>query len=208
LLDPNNLPPYVTRIKYTEGAMDYPATRKEAKAIGATHYFTGEPCVRGHVALRKTKGACVECLKEDWAVDNARRAQLPKSEAAKAAGRRYYEQNRELVKARAAERPAATKRAYRKVWKQNHPELVQASANAWKRRARHATPNWLTSEQKQQIRALYLAARDLTRRTKVKHVVDHIVPLRSTEVCGLHVPWNLQILTHVDNCAKSNKLLP
>jgi hypothetical protein len=208
LLDPDNSPPYVTRIKYTEGKMDYPTTRKAAKAAGATHYFTGEPCVRGHVALRKTKGACVECLKEDWAMDNARRAQLPKSEAAKAAGRRYYEQNRELVKARAAERPAEERRRARKTWKVRNPEAAQVSANAWKRRAREAAPQWLTPEQKSEIAAIYAKARTMTKLTGVKHAVDHIVPLRSTEVCGLHVPWNLQILTHVDNCAKSNKLLP
>ncbi len=39
-----------------------PKTRAEAKATGATHYFTGEPCKHGHIAPRKTKGACVECL--------------------------------------------------------------------------------------------------------------------------------------------------
>lgn len=68
-------------------------------------------------------------------------------------------------------------------------------------------PRWLTAEHKAQIRAMYLAARKLTKDTGIKHVVDHIVPLRSEVVCGLHVPWNLQILTHNVNCAKSNKLL-
>jgi 5-methylcytosine-specific restriction endonuclease McrA len=187
--------------------MNYPATRKEAKATGASHYFTGEPCVRGHVAPRKTKGACVECLKEDWAVDNARRAQLPKSEAAKDAGRRYYEKNKALVVAKAAERPAEERRRARKTWKLRNPEAAQVSANAWKRRARDASPPWLTLEQKAEIAAIYAKARAMTKMSGVKHAVDHIVPLRSPEVCGLHVPWNLQILTHTDNCAKSNKLI-
>jgi hypothetical protein len=44
-----------------------PKTRAEAKATGAKHYFTGEPCKHGHIALRKTKGACIECLKVEWA---------------------------------------------------------------------------------------------------------------------------------------------
>lgn len=187
--------------------MEYPKTRKEAKATGAKFYFTGEPCVRGHVALRKTKGACVECMKEDWAVDNAKRALKPKTEAAKASGRRYYEKNKELVKSRARARPAAAVLGYKKAWKERNPEAVQISANAWKRRAREAMPPWVTAEQKADISALYAKARALTKRTGVKHVVDHIVPLRSPDVCGLHVPWNLQILTHADNCAKSNKLV-
>lgn len=97
---------------------DYPTTRAEATRTGATHYFTGKPCGRGHVAIRVVKGACTDCQKEDWAKDNAKKKGSVKSEAAKEAGRRYYQKNKETVKARALNRSKEDKRRYNRTHKQ------------------------------------------------------------------------------------------
>jgi len=188
--------------------MDYPKTRAEAKATGATHYFTGQPCTRGHIALRKTKGACVECIKEDWAIDNEKRKAKPKSEAAKAAGRRYYEKNREAVKARANARPVAEVTKYKKKYKEANPDLYKALTSVRKRRHREATPKWVTAEQKLAMRKTYLAAMRLTKISAERYVVDHVYPLISPVVCGLHVPWNLRVMTQAENLQKSNSLPP
>ena len=187
--------------------MEYPTNRTDAKKAGVKHYFTGKPCTRGHIALRKTKGVCVECMKEDWVLDNERRKEQPKSEAAKAAGRKYYERNKEAVKARAAFRPPSEVRQYKDLHKQKNPDYYKALTSVRKRRHRDATPLWVTAEQKLSMRQLYLQAQQLTKTTGERYVVDHIVPLISDEVCGLHVPWNLRVITQEENLKKSNKLL-
>jgi 5-methylcytosine-specific restriction endonuclease McrA len=190
-----------------EITMGYPKTRKEAKETNSLFYFTGEPCSRGHVALRKVKGVCVDCMKEDWAIDNEKRKSKPKTEAAKAAGRRYYEKNRKAVIARAAQRPAEERRANRSAYKQRNPDQTRAENSVRKRRHRDATPRWITVDEKTLMRKLYIEARKLTKLTGVMYVVDHIVPLRGESVCGLHVPWNLRVITQEENLLKSNKLV-
>ncbi len=187
--------------------MEYPKTRKEAKEQGATHYYTGEPCSRGHIALRKTKGVCVECMKEDWAVDNAKRAEKPKSDASRAAGRRYYERNKDVVKARANARPANEINNHKRKHKKENPEYYKALVSVRRRKHRSATPPWVTKEQKLEMRTLYLQAQQLTKLTGEKYEVDHKVPLIHPDVCGLHVPWNLVVITKEENLKKSNKLL-
>lgn len=187
--------------------MEYPTNRAEAKLTGVEYYFTGKPCIRGHVALRKTKGSCVECMKEDWAIDNAKRATKPKSEASKAAGRRYYERNKEQVKARAAARPNEEKRRYRSKHKVENPEMYRVLNSMRKRRHRSATPKWLTPQQKESIKELYQYAIKMTKITGQRYVVDHEIPLHSDVVCGLHVPWNLRVITQEENLRKSNKLI-
>lgn len=191
--------------------MEYPKTRAEAKATGTKYYFTGEPCKHGHIALRKTKGACVECLKVEWGKGNEARAEYfreyNKSEAGQTAKQEYYKRNREVVIARAQARTPEEKRAYRAAWKENNIDQVLADNKVRRRKHREATPPWLSRKQKTEIRQLYQIAITMSKTTGERYVVDHIIPLRSDFVCGLHVPWNLRVITQEENLKKSNKLL-
>jgi 5-methylcytosine-specific restriction endonuclease McrA len=65
-----------------------------------------------------------------------------------------------------------------------------------------ATPPWL---KRGDLRRLDEIAKEITRRTGKRHVADHIIPITHPYVCGLNVPWNLQVIPYQSNAAKSNR---
>jgi len=81
---------------------------------------------------------------------------------------------------------------------------VQALAESSRRRAAEidASPVWAD---RGKIKQIYKECVLKSKSGKIRFEVDHIVPLRGVNVCGLHNEFNLQILTAVENRAKSNK---
>lgn len=59
---------------------------------------------------------------------------------------------------------------------------------------------------RKKIQAMYLEAKRLTRETGIRHEVDHFYPLRGKNSCGLHVEYNLRIITGAENRKKFNKM--
>lgn len=68
-----------------------------------------------------------------------------------------------------------------------------------------ATPAWLTAGQLSEIKRMYEEARRLTETTGERYEVDHIVPLHSPVVSGLHVPWNMRVISKEENNRKGNR---
>ena len=70
---------------------------------------------------------------------------------------------------------------------------------------KQATPNWMDEFDELFIKEIYHLASLRSEILGIKHHVDHIIPLKGKNVCGLHVPLNLRILTAEDNIRKNNK---
>lgn len=179
-------------------------TRQQAKAAGLKRYFTGKPCKHGHTSERQTaNGRCVECSKI-----SSRKIARANPEENKARCLKWRENNREKSREDARK------------WRKNNPEKFAKNRAAWKKanhgkviaynRKRYTsklqrTPAWLTPEQLQDIEKIYIECRKMSVETGVEHHVDHIVPLQGKDVSGLHVPWNLQIITAEENLSKGNR---
>lgn len=92
-----------------------------------------------------------------------------------------------------------------KRWRKNNRGKKNADTALRHAAKMQRTPKWLTKEQKQEIKQFYVMASELENIFPWEQCVDHIVPLRGKDVCGLHVPWNLQILSAKANMEKGNR---
>jgi hypothetical protein len=163
--------------------------RREAKALGLLYYNTGKPCRSGHLADRiVSKGICRQC-----ALEHSKR---PDQKIKRAA---YAKTNKSLEQ-RARYRQTEQWREVNRIWSKRYrlSHLAQHVGHQittdFKRPAnRHAL-----AEHWPAMNALYAEAqaKGLT--------IDHVVPLRGATVSGLHVIWNLQMLTREENSRKNH----
>jgi hypothetical protein len=95
--------------------------------------------------------------------------------------------------------------AYRSKWELENPHKRNA-INARRRATKlQATPAWADQAR---IAELYAEAVRLTKETGIEHHVDHIVPLVSKLVCGLHCEFNLRVTLGAENLTKGNRHWP
>lgn len=118
--------------------------------------------------------------------------------------RAYHAANRERVRQHKRKWAAKNQdkiKAKNARWKADNPDRVAADVRNRQARIAQAMPKWVN---KTKIRGMYYVARMFEQSYGGKWHVDHIIPLRGKNVCGLHVPWNLRVCPAPENQAKSN----
>lgn len=150
--------------------------------------------------------ACCKC-KEVKSIDNFGKHSTKKDgfqTACKQCKLIYYYEKHEQRKAQMREyRNKNTEKL--KQYAQTNNYKFNAKNAKRKSRKLQATPPWLTKLDLDHIAMFYEAAADQKQYGLDCHV-DHIIPLQGKEVCGLHVPWNLQVLPASENISKGNRL--
>ena len=173
--------------------------------------------------------------RKERARERARKWYAENKERAKANVKKWKTNNKEkarelnrIGRARRYHEDPAKDLAYQKQWREKNPDIVHqrhvkryvtqkeselARAKQWREDNPHkqrqytieytaqklkATPKWHEKE-KHLIDTVYKKAHELGLE------VDHVVPLRSKKVCGLHTWANLQLLDKTLNIKKRNR---
>ena len=177
----------------------YLVTKNEARAAGLTTYFTGQPCPRGHIAARWTSSAsCVICERERKGPGFCCNKMAPVR-----ATEEYRAEHQRKYRAANAEKIRARVRVYQIDNKERVMEYQTAYQAAKRVLQRKAQPPWVDVAG---LKAIYRVMRRKNKEAgKIVCHVDHIVPLQGRNVCGLHVPWNLQVISARENLQKGNR---
>lgn len=199
---------------------DQDTPKRRARLAGQTRYFTGKPCVRGHICERWVSGKCVECHYENNPLKGRPERVASKQELTSIRAKRWYEKNRQLTIDRA------------KKWKQENPEKVRACEERWRKKSsakcitfmRDSLRRVLSRPKSQRTEALLGYTRDELR----SHIesqfedwmnwqnhgewhIDHIKPISQFIIEGetrpdiINALSNLRPISAIENLKKSYK---
>lgn len=162
------------------------------------------------MAFRTREAALAYCKK--YQQDNAESIAARKKAQRAASSEKITEYSRAYHAKKGPERNASSRAWYAKnktsvadrhaKWARENSHLTAARTRKRDAAKLNATPAWADFEV---IKDFYAEAARLTLETGILHEVDHIVPLQGKNVCGLHVPCNLDVITKAANLSKGNR---
>lgn len=195
--------------------------RIKAREQGLTRYFSGVPCLRGHVCERQVSSAtCVQCIalkkkdhyeaNKDRLLEYRAKRRIATLVESRSKGRDYYMRNKDRIREAqreysAANSAKAVKRAVE--WQRQHPDKKQARVAQYRARKSKAVPVWFGEFDRFVWEEAARLVRLRKRCTGVSWDADHIVPINGVTVTGLHVGTNCQVIPSIINRIKSNRML-
>ena len=144
---------------------------------------------------RDTSGHCIPCARSwraAWAKANPDKERISKAKY----WRKYYAENSEKLRARTA-----------KTAKDN-PAYFAMHASKRRANQKSAIPLWFSELDDLITKEAFDLRKQRGNATGFKWHVDHIVPLQSKLVCGLHIGCNIQVIPAIGNHQKSNLFWP
>ena len=150
---------------------------------------------------------CKMCCKANAAERRAEKPEVTREEVRQARKRngKQYEAIRSDARREYRAENAERLMAYAKNYRRLNSHRVASYTAKHRAAKKRATPAWANQTY---IGMFYEMAKLEEIRLSVGVHVDHIVPLQSSIVCGLHVEHNLQLLTKTANLSKSNRTWP
>lgn len=149
--------------------------------------------------------------RREWARSNRDRLMSREgySEKLKVRRAKYYLKNKERILLYQKDyyiNNSQTSKQRQSNYKKQNRAICNSNNAKYKADKKLATPKWLTKFDLDYIRHIYIQAIELENLDGIKRHVDHIIPIRGKTVSGLHVPWNLEIITAEENIKKGNRL--
>ena len=190
-----------------QGAARYAKNKEAMIAEAKTRYADNTERIRDARKVRREELAALT-LSERAAKAEARHAKAVKKAAITSArcAKAWRKANAAKVRVEGAIRMAE--------WRKNNPEITKTKANSPEMRAyrsgrraatKKATPSWANSFF---IKEAYALADLRTKMLGFVWHVDHIVPLKSDRVCGLHWEGNMAVIPGEENSRKGNRRWP
>lgn len=170
-------------------------TCKEEKSLAEFYLVKGKP----RVSCKVCHGSWYRANR-DKTIERAKIRYQAKRGLIKKQARTRYERDREAVIAQSAEWRANNLDRFKTKVKERYaknPGKYNAISALYRARKLQATPPWVDPTD---LQFVYDIA------GMFGMTVDHVIPLKHANACGLHVPWNLQLLPASENYKKRNKL--
>jgi len=170
-------------------------SRKQALELGLKYYFTGKPCLHGHVIFKNRYGQCVMCTNQSsakWRNDHPEKARLGNA--------KWRKDNPEKARAKDVK------------WRKDNPEKVRSSNAKWRKnniekareKSRNGTQKWYKNNP-EKVRELRLQRRSRLKfiKTNFSIVEQRKMLINQSDSCNIcHKPFILKKECNCGSCKR------